>query len=161
MGNRQDQRYRKGKNKRQMSQVKKMANDVNAIVIGAGRLGSNIAKYLAKQKKNDVLLIDRNRRKLNNVYDYSGFIEVGDATDLAFLEDNGIKGAERVVAITDDDNTNIFISDVCVNMYHTREVYIRLKDSRKMKLVDPSVKCICPFELSLNDFAALMEEAQK
>ena len=82
-------------------------------------------------------------------------------SQVRILEDNGIREAERVVAITDDDNTNIFISDVCVNMYHTKEVYIRLKDSRKMKLVDPSVKCICPFELSLDDFAELMEEAQK
>ena len=128
-----------------------MNNDVNAIVIGAGRLGSNIAKRLSKEN-NDVLLIDKNRGKLGNVSDFSGFMEVGDATDLSFLEDNGIQGVDRVVIITDDDNTNIFLSDVCSNIYSVPEIYIRLKDSRKIRIVNPRVKCICPFDLSLDEF---------
>ena len=118
-------------------------SSMKSIVIGAGRLGSNIAKMLSKEN-NDVILIDRNREKLGNVVDFTGFLESGDATDLGLLEECGIK---------DDDNTNIFISDVCCYIYSVPEVYIRLKDSRKMKVVDDRVKCICPFDLSLEDFA--------
>ncbi len=125
-----------------------------SIVVGAGRLGSNIAKKLNKEN-NDVLLIDRNKDKIANVVDFTGFVEVGDATDLSFLEDCGIKDADRLVVITDDDNTNIFISDVCTNIYNVPEIYIRLKDSRKMKIVNSKVKCICPFDLSLDDFDQL------
>ncbi|MBR0474644.1 MAG: TrkA family potassium uptake protein [Erysipelotrichaceae bacterium] len=127
-------------------------SSMKSIVIGAGRLGSNIAKMLSKEK-NDVILIDRNREKLGNVVDFTGFLESGDATDLGLLEECGIKDADRLVACTDDDNTNIFISDVCCYIYSVPEVYIRLKDSRKMKVVDDRVKCICPFDLSLEDFA--------
>ena len=60
--------------------------------------------------------------------------------------------AKRVVAITDDDNTNIFIADLCEDIYGIPEIYIRLKDSRKAKIVSSRVKCICPFDLTLDDF---------
>ena len=83
-------------------------SSMKSIVIGAGRLGSNIAKMLSKEN-NDVILIDRNREKLGNVVDFTGFLESGDATDLGLLEECGIKDADRLVACTDDDNTNIFI----------------------------------------------------
>lgn len=129
-----------------------MSNNMKSIVIGAGRLGSNIAKMLSKEN-DDVVLIDRNREKLGNVVDFTGFMEAGDATDLSLLEECGIKEADRLVAATDDDNTNIFISDVCSYIYSVPDVYIRLKDSRKMKVVNERVKCICPFDLSLEDFA--------
>lgn len=134
-----------------------MSTNMRSIVIGAGRLGSNIAKMLSKEN-DDVVLIDRNREKLGNVVDFTGFMEAGDATDLSLLEECGIKEADRLVAATDDDNTNIFISDVCSYIYSVPDVYIRLKDSRKMKVVNDRVKCICPFDLSLEDFAEQKRE---
>ncbi len=126
-------------------------SDINTIVIGSGRFGTNIARSLSNQG-NGVLLIDRNRKKIEAVFDFSGFVEVGDGTDQTFLEANGIMDAKRVVAITDDDNTNIFIADLCEDIYGIPEIYIRLKDSRKAKIVSSQVKCICPFDLTLDDF---------
>ncbi|MBE6103961.1 MAG: NAD-binding protein [Erysipelotrichaceae bacterium] len=126
-------------------------SNVNTIVVGAGRLGSNIAKKLSNNK-NDVVLIDKRKDKIGNVVDFSGFVAVGDATDLGFLEENGVKDAKLVAFMTDDDNTNIFLADVCNEIYRTPEIYIRLKDSRKMKIVSSNVRCICPFDLSLIDF---------
>ena len=131
-----------------------MSNNVNTIVVGAGRLGANIARKLNKEN-NGVMLIDRNRNKINDVSDFTGFQEVGDATDLTFLEECGIKEAERVVIITDDDNTNIFLADVCCYIYNVKEIYIRLKDSRKIKVVNERVNCIGPFDLSLDEFERL------
>ncbi len=127
-----------------------MSNNANTIIIGAGRMGSSIARLL--NKESNVLLIDKNRTKLQNVLDFSGFIEAGDATDLTFLEECGIKTAQRVVIITDEDNTNIYLSDICCYLYDVPEIYVRLKDSRKTKIVDPRVKCICQFDLLLDDF---------
>ena len=127
-----------------------MSNNVDTIVVGAGRLGADIARQLCHSQ--DVLLVDMNRNKLNKVGDFTGFMEVGDATDLSFMEEMGIRDLGRIVIVTNDDNTNIFLADVCYYLYSVKEIYIRLKDSRKMKLVNESVKCICPFDLSLEDF---------
>ena len=137
-----------------------MSSNINTIVVGAGRLGSNIARKLIKEN-NNVLLIDRNRDKLEKLVDFTGFVEAGDATDLSFLEENGIRDVKRAIFITDDDNTNIFLSDICIKRYDLKEIYIRLNDSRKIKIVDPLVRCICPFDLSLDDFGDLMKGEQQ
>ncbi len=134
-----------------------MSNNINSIVVGAGRLGSNIAKHLYKQNLN-VLLVDKNKTKAANVVDYGGFLEVGDATDLTFLEENGINEVKRAVFVTDDDSTNIFLGDIACYLYNIEEIYIRLKDSRKRKIVNPRIRCIAPFDLSLDDFAKQMKE---
>ena len=60
-----------------------MSSNINTIVVGAGRIGANIAKKLQKENMN-VLLIDKNKDKLTKVDDFSGFVEAGDATDLSF-----------------------------------------------------------------------------
>lgn len=122
----------------------------NIIIVGAGRLGGTIARKL--NKESNVLIIDKDKAKLAKLHDYSGFLENGDATDLALLEKCGVKTADKVIAVTDDDNVNIFIADVCTKIYNVANTTIKLKDSRKRKLVDESVKCICPFDLSLDYF---------
>ena len=122
----------------------------NTIIIGAGRLGGTIARSL--NNKTNVLIIDKNKDKISKLQDYSGFIEVGDATDLACLEKNGIKEADEIIIVTDDDNINIFIADVCTYVYCVPKIYAKLKDSRKRKVINEKVTCICPFDLSLDFF---------
>ena len=122
----------------------------NTIIVGAGRLGGTIARKL--NMKSNVLIIDKNRDKFSKLQDYSGFAVSGDATDMAFLEKNGIKDADRVIAVTDDDNVNLFLADVCSSVYNVPHIIIKLKDSRKRVLVDERVACICPFDLSLEFF---------
>ena len=122
----------------------------NTIIIGAGRMGSTIARSL--NNKANVIVIDRRKDKIERLQDYSGFVQVGDATDIQLLEKNGIKEADSVIAVTDDDNVNIFIADLCCHIYNVKEVCIRLKDSRKKVLIDKRVNAICPFDLSLNYF---------
>ncbi|MBQ2583002.1 MAG: TrkA family potassium uptake protein [Erysipelotrichaceae bacterium] len=132
----------------------------NTIIIGAGRLGGSIARKL--NMKSNVLIIDKNRSKFSKLQDYSGFTVSGDATDLALLEKSGIRTADKVIAVTDDDNINLFLADVCSNVYCVPNIVIKLKDSRKRVLVDERVVCICPFDLSLDYFEQEHEgEVQK
>ncbi len=133
-------------------------NNVDTIVVGAGRLGSNIAKQLSF--KHDVLLLDINKDELNDVVDFTGFMEVGDATDLSFMEEIGIKDLSRIVLATDDDNTNIFLADASYYIYGIKSIYVRLKDSRKMKLLNSEVRTICPFDLSLENFVEQMKKEE-
>ena len=131
----------------------------NTIIIGAGRLGGTIARSLNNLA--NVVIIDKNKDKFNRLQDYSGFVESGDATDLEFLEKNGIATADRVIAVTDDDNVNIFIADVCCSLYNVKDIYIKLKGSRKRSLVEERVNCICPFDLSLDSFEKQREGESK
>ncbi len=120
------------------------------IIVGAGRLGGTIARKLNMIE--NVVIIDKNREKFGKLQDYSGFVECGDATDMALLEKCGIKDADRIIAVSDDDNVNIFLADICTTFYKVPEIIIKLQDSRKRVLVDPRVTCICPFDLFLESF---------
>ena len=122
----------------------------NTIIVGAGRLGGTIAQKL--NRIDNVLIIDKDRNKFSKLQDYSGFVECGDATDLHFLENKGIRDADRLIAVTDDDNVNIFLADVCAKIYDVPKIMIKLSDSRKKVLVDERVVCICPFDLFLDYF---------
>ena len=128
------------------------------IIVGAGRLGSTIARAL--NKSSNVVVVDRDKEKIERLGEYSGFVEVGDATDCSLLEKCGIATAGRVIAVTEDDNINVFLADLCTHIYKVPDVTIRLKDSRKKVLVDESVNCICPFDLSLDLFEK-WEEVKK
>ena len=124
----------------------------NVIIVGSGKLGSSIAKELCAKGEN-VLVIDREERKLAHLGDFSGFIVKGDATDMSLLEESGIKDAKHVVLTTNDDNTNLFLADVCNSIYHIPNIHVRLADSRKAVMCDyPAAKTICPFDLSINNF---------
>ncbi|MDO4199087.1 MAG: NAD-binding protein [Erysipelotrichaceae bacterium] len=124
----------------------------NIIVVGAGKLGSAIAKEASKLDRN-VLVLDRKADVVDNLENFSGYIEQGDALDLDILEECGIKDADSVVITTDNDNTNIYLADVCQRIYHVNHIYVRLNDSRKAKICKgPNIKTICPFELSMADF---------
>ena len=64
-----------------------------------------------------------------------------------------------VIVTTDDDNSNLFIGDVCNTIYEVPKIYIRLNDSDKVKLlVDSKIKAICPFLLSVEKFYEMYNE---
>ena len=106
------------------------------IVIGSGRLGANIATKMSETGE-DVIIIDSTEdafRKLQETF--SGYQIVGDATDLAVLENAYIKHAKAVVITTDSDNTNIYLSHICYYVYNVPKIYVRLSDTDKGKLLE-------------------------
>jgi trk system potassium uptake protein len=126
------------------------------MIIGSGRLGASIATKLSEDGE-DVYIIDKNQDSFRKLQDtFSGYEIVGDATDLAVLDDSGIKMTKMVVITTDNDNVNIYLSHICYYIYNVPNIYIRLNDSDKGALLEgTSVKVIYPFKLSLQEFTRL------
>lgn len=129
------------------------------VVIGSGRLGSNIATQMS-QLGEDVIIIDATDDSFRKLHEsFSGYQAVGDATDLSILENAYIKHAKTVVITTDSDNVNIYLSHICYYIYNVPHIYVRLADTDKGKLIeDTSIKAIYPFTLSLNEFIHLHDE---
>ena len=126
------------------------------IVIGSGRLGSNIAGELS-QSGEDVLIVDSNNDSFRKLSDtFTGYEVVGDATDLNVLENAYIKQAKTVAIVTNDDNINIYLSHVCYYIYDVPNIYVRLSDIDKGRLIEgTSIKAIYPFNLSIEEFLRL------
>jgi trk system potassium uptake protein len=132
------------------------------IVIGSGRLGANIATRMSDRGE-DVIILDirhESFRKLNE--SFSGYEMTGDATDMSVLEEAYINYANTVVITTDNDNTNIFLAHVCYYIYNVPQIYVRLNDNDKGRLLEGTyIKAIYPFNLSYNEFITLVDEGEE
>lgn len=74
----------------------------NVLVIGAGRFGRYSAKQL-HDLGHQVMIVDQNESKINEVLEYVTSAEIGDSTDEAFLKSLGVTDYDFcIVAIGDD-----------------------------------------------------------
>ncbi len=126
------------------------------IVIGSGRLGSNIATSMSELGE-DVIIIDAQDDSFRKLQEsFSGYQVVGDATDLTILENSYIKHAKTVVITTDSDNVNIYLAHICFYVYNVPKIFVRLSDTDKGKLLDgTTIQAIYPFNLSYSEFMDL------
>lgn len=121
----------------------------NIIVIGSGKLGSQIANDFSLGN-NNVVLIDHNENILKIIgAKFGGKIVLGDATNINTLIKAGIEQADVVVASTNSDNINIFISLIAKEIYNIKIVISRLYDSMLSVIYDKlNITTICPYILS-------------
>lgn len=127
-----------------------MANS-NVMVIGAGRYGKNIAIALSKKDKS-VTLIDKDPNALVSLDDFPGFVACCNGKDIQALLDNGIDKCDEVVLASDDDDLNIFLADYCNIILHTKNICVKLDDSRKKSILDSRIIVISPFDLFIKEF---------
>ncbi len=81
-----------------------------ALILGGGNIGLNVAQKLeADKRKVRVKVIERNRERAEKVADALKRTVVlnGDGLDLDLLEEANVTNTDAVLALTDDDKTNI------------------------------------------------------
>ena len=71
------------------------------LVIGLGRFGAALAKELWDNGA-ELILVDRDERALDSLKEHSHAIFVADATDIATLENAGVKDVDTAVVATGD-----------------------------------------------------------
>ncbi|MDD3230799.1 MAG: TrkA family potassium uptake protein [Oscillospiraceae bacterium] len=104
------------------------------IVIGCGRLGSNVACTLS-DLGHDVCVIDRNGKKLDVLGDgFNGQRVRGIEFDYDNLKEGGIQQADALLAVTSDDNINITVSLVAKKIYHIPKLIARVNDPNRYSI---------------------------
>lgn len=79
------------------------------IIIGAGRIGSNLAKLLAEEG-NDIYLIERNEKiAQKNLEKLDAQVIIGNGADPDILRKAQVQDAELVLAVTTSDETNLVV----------------------------------------------------
>ncbi len=123
------------------------------LVIGCGRLGSNIANKINKEGKN-LLVVDYRREAFELLDDsFSGYQVVGDVTDLETLEEAYITSAKEIIIVTGNDNVNVFLAIVARDVYNVPNIYVRLDDpSLQILLKGKNCELILPFQLTYEKF---------
>jgi len=99
----------------------------NIIIVGAGKIGRYIASILSKEQHN-VVLVDSSPKKLqlaSSTMDIA--TRLGNGTDWKLLENLLELSPELLIALTDDDNTNLVACSIAKNLGYSRTI-CRIKD---------------------------------
>jgi trk system potassium uptake protein TrkA len=76
------------------------------VIVGAGRIGYNLARILI-QGGNEVTLIEKDERRVREVGSLDAYVLHGLGTNPAALESLNIETADAIVAVTGDDSVNL------------------------------------------------------
>ncbi len=91
---------------------------MNIVVLGAGRVGFNVAKALSFSE-NDVSVVDISKPALTQVAERLDVKPVfGHASDISVLKEAGIEKADIVVAATAFDEINMTVCQIADFMFH-------------------------------------------
>jgi trk system potassium uptake protein TrkA len=101
-----------------------------AIIVGAGKVGWNLARELL-EKEHEVTVIEDNRNRFLTVeQELEHNVQYGDGSELWVLERAGIQRADMVIAVTGDDEDNMLICQVAKEKYMVERVIARVNNPR-------------------------------
>ena len=103
------------------------------IIVGAGKVGWNLARELL-DKGHEVTVIEEDRHRYLTVeQELEHNIQYGDASELWVLERAGVQRADMVIAVTGDDEDNILICQVAREKYMVDRIIARVNNPRNLQ----------------------------
>lgn len=107
---------------------------VRVIIVGCGRVGSELAVTLAAAS-HEVVVVDRDRAAFARLPgSWAGRTVVGFGFDRDTLEEAGVREAGALAAVTSGDNTNILTARVAREHFEVESVVARIYDPRRAEL---------------------------
>lgn len=104
------------------------------IIVGCGRVGSELAKLLTNEGHN-VVIIDRNQDSFDRLGNtFNGLSLVGNGFDLVLLRQAGIEKTDAFCAVTNGDNTNLISAQVAKKIFKVPKVIARVYDPRRANI---------------------------
>lgn len=135
---------------------------MNILIIGCGRVGSSLAMILCEQG-HDVSVVDKNAHSfelLDN--NFNGITTVGAPIDENVLIGAGLRSCEVVCVVTDDDNLNIMVSQLCKNIYKIEKVFTRISDPEKEHIYSGmGLNTICPTNNTIETLVGLIQDCSE
>ncbi|WP_312643203.1 TrkA family potassium uptake protein [Hydrogenoanaerobacterium sp.] len=133
---------------------------MNVLVIGCGKVGSKLATVLDKLG-HDVCIVDRDEEHFELLdHEFSGYTVTGIPIDQDVLRNAGIEGSDAVIAVTQDDNVNIMVSQLAREVFHIDTVLTRIYDPQRENVFSHfNLKTVCPTNLTVDAVCAALEGA--
>lgn len=140
---------------------------MNIVIIGAGRIGFNLAQKLI-QDKHTVTVIEKDKTRCEGIsLSLDAIVINGDGCEPRFLEDAEVGRADVVVAVTADDEDNLVVCQLAKEVFGVRRTVARVNNPKNEHIftelgVDVpinSTKIIAKIieeEVSFEDFINLM-----
>ena len=109
---------------------------MHVIVVGCGRVGSDVARNLVAAG-HDVVVVDRKAEAFRRLGDdFAGKTLVGVGFDRELLAAAGITEESAVAAVTSGDNSNILIARVAKETFGAKHVVARIYDPRRASIYE-------------------------
>ncbi len=136
---------------------------MNILVVGSGKNACHVALELVAAH-HEVAVLCETKEAANALADsdFSGSVTLGIATDLDSLKAAGIEDCDALVSCTDDDNTNIMVSEIAREFFNLYKIVTRIVDvSREDTYQRYGLETICSARLVSNAIvSALSPEYQ-
>lgn len=101
------------------------------IIVGCGRVGSELAKLLSSEGHN-VVVIDRSPSSFDRLGSaFNGLTLVGNGFSLSLLKQAGVEKADAFCAVTNGDNTNLISAQVARKIFKIPKVFARVYDPQR------------------------------
>src|SRR3989338_1185006 len=101
------------------------------IIVGCGRVGSELAKLVSNEGHN-VVVIDNNPASFDRLGGtFNGLTMAGNGFDLTLLKQVGIEKADAFCAVTNGDNTNLISAQVAKKIFKVPKVLARVYDPQR------------------------------
>lgn len=99
------------------------------IILGASQVGSSVAQNLASEA-NDITVVDHDRDRLRSLQDHLDVRTVlGHASHPDVLKQAGAEDADMLIAVTNDDETNMIACQVAYTVFRTPDKIARVRSS--------------------------------
>jgi trk system potassium uptake protein TrkA len=137
------------------------------LVVGCGRVGSNVARTMLREG-HEVSCLDEDpeahaRLELDldsSWEDSGGKFTVGTALEEDALLEAGVERADAFIASTDGDNTNIIIAQIAQRRFNVPKVIARILDPYRAEWYEKQgVHTICPTSVAIDMLEKEVREA--
>lgn len=104
---------------------------MNIMIVGCGRVGSQLAILLAREGHN-VTIIDKKQDSFDRLGGtFNGVARVGNGFDEKLLTELKIDKQDAFVAVTSGDNTNLMASQIAKKIFKVPRVIARVYDPKR------------------------------
>ncbi len=104
---------------------------MHVIIVGCGRVGSELAKLLSGEGHN-IVVIDKNPSAFDRLGGtFNGLTLVGNGFSLSLLKQAGIEKADAFCAVTNGDNTNLVSAQAAKKIFKVPKVIARVYDPQR------------------------------
>lgn len=105
------------------------------IIVGGGKVGYYLTKTLVNEGNYEVLLIEKNPRKVSTYGERFGAVVLaGDGAESTTLESAGAARADVVIAVTGDDEDNLVICQTARRMFDVPRTIARVNNPKNEEI---------------------------
>ena len=132
---------------------------MNIIIVGAGKVGFNLAKSLSV--KHNVVIIDKNIDALSRIQESIDILPIkGDSEDIKTYDSLKSQEIDLFIAVTNEDNVNLVSTIIASSILNIKQIFVRLQQDLNEEILSKKLninKIIFPIKQASQGIVSLLK----